>query len=380
MSLRRVRVPEGLHRTRSVLTNCRPEDDSLPAVVPAERVGGRTRDALRAQGVTVRKEWAVRTGDEITSGDEGATRLLDGADPRRRPTGIFCYNDRVAAGVLHATTRLGIAVPGELSVVGYDDQEHMAASLTPALTTVALPHRAMGEAAARLLLDAIDTGRTPPATVRRFARPVGSRASVRPAPTPDLGVPVDHQLGDVVRAAIDPFGHRRPVRDEEFEQRAVHEAPDTESRTGRDAHGDGSRSLGARARPAVAVQDDGARRRVQPDRQRPVRRPQQGDAVRPCAVTVRSYDTGSGTGPGVVVNGSGARGSSSSGAGVTRSEPSAWTSTTRGAVSVPAQLAATTSAASRASHDQPHIRARPALFAAGGTAVFRNTVIREFTV
>lgn len=159
-----------------------------------------------------------------------------------------------------------------------------------------------------------------------------------------------------------------------------YEDPDTESRTGRDAHGDGSRSLGARARPAVAAQDGGARRRTQLDRQRPVRRPQQGDAVRPCAVTVRSYDTGSGTGPGVVANGSGARGSSSSGAGVTRSEPSVWTPTTRGAVSVPAQPAATTSAASRASHDQPHIRARPALFAAGGTAVFRNTVIREFTV
>ncbi|MGW1003820.1 LacI family DNA-binding transcriptional regulator [Streptomyces sp. NPDC002520] len=213
MSLRRVRVPEGLHRTLSVLANCIPEDGSLPAVVPAERAGGRTaarllleaghrrialvggsddiasaerlrgfRDALRAEGVTLPKEWVVRTGGEITSGYEGAARLLDGADPHRRPTGIFCYNDRVAAGALHAATRLGIAVPADLSVVGYDDQEHMAAYLTPALTTVALPHRAMGEVAARLLLDAIDTGRTPPATVRRLACPVVTRDSVAPAP------------------------------------------------------------------------------------------------------------------------------------------------------------------------------------------------------
>ncbi|MGW7721622.1 substrate-binding domain-containing protein, partial [Streptomyces chartreusis] len=80
--------------------------------------------------------------------------------------------------------RLGITVPGELSVVGYDDQEHMAAFLTPPLTSVALPHRAMGDAAARLLLDAIDTGRTPPATVRRLACPMISRASVGPAPSP----------------------------------------------------------------------------------------------------------------------------------------------------------------------------------------------------
>ncbi|MEU3842549.1 LacI family DNA-binding transcriptional regulator [Streptomyces sp. NPDC028635] len=213
MSLRRVRVPEGLHRTHSVLANCLPEDDSLPAVIPAERAGGRTaarllldqghrrlahigglddiasverlrgfRDTLRAEGITVPKEWVVRTGGEIAGGYEGAVRLLEGAAADRRPTGIFAYNDRVAAGVLHAATRLGIDVPADLSVVGYDDQEHMAAFLTPALTSVALPHREMGEAAATLLLDAIDTGRTPAATVRRIACPVVSRASVGPAP------------------------------------------------------------------------------------------------------------------------------------------------------------------------------------------------------
>ncbi|MCX5054864.1 LacI family DNA-binding transcriptional regulator [Streptomyces sp. NBC_00201] len=214
MSLRRVRVPEGLHRTHSVLANCLPEDDSLPAVVPAERAGGRSaarlllgaghrrlavigglddiasvertrgfRDALRAEGVTVPGGWIVRGGGEISAGYAGALRLLDGVEPGRRPTGVLCYNDRVAAGVLHAATRLGIDVPADLSVVGYDDQEHMAAFLTPPLTSVALPHRAMGEAAARLLLDAIEAGRTPPATVRRLACPVVSRASVGPAPT-----------------------------------------------------------------------------------------------------------------------------------------------------------------------------------------------------
>ncbi|WP_210583824.1 LacI family DNA-binding transcriptional regulator [Streptomyces sp. GESEQ-35] len=214
MSLRRVRVPEGLHRTHSVLANCLPEDDSLPAVIPAERAGGRTaarllldqghrrvalvggqddiasverlrgfRDALRAEGITVPKEWVVRTGGEISGGYRGAEQLLADAPAARRPTGIFCYNDRVAAGVLHAATRFGIAVPDSLSVVGYDDQEHMAAFLTPPLTSVALPHRAMGEGAAQLLLDAIDTGRTPPATVRRLACPVISRASVGPVPT-----------------------------------------------------------------------------------------------------------------------------------------------------------------------------------------------------
>ncbi|MDQ0910744.1 LacI family transcriptional regulator [Streptomyces canus] len=215
LSLRRARVPEGLHRTFAVFANCLPEDGSLPAVIPAERAGGRSaarvlvdaghrrvalvgglddiataerlrgfRDALRTVGLTAGKDWVVRTGGEISAGYEGALRLLDGVPAHRRPTGIVCYNDRVAAGVLHAAARLGLDVPAELSVVGYDDQEHMAAFLSPPLTTVALPHRAMGETAVRLLLDAIDSGTAPPVTTRRLECPVVTRGSVGPAPSP----------------------------------------------------------------------------------------------------------------------------------------------------------------------------------------------------
>lgn len=136
------------------------------------------------------QEWIVRTGGEISAGYEGAIRLLPNAAPEQRPTGIVCYIDRVAAGVLHAAARLGIVVPDDLSVVGYDDQEHMAAYLTPPLSTVALPHRLMGESAARLLLDAIDAG-TPRASrstgrgvrwsaVRRWDQ----RSAGKPGPAP----------------------------------------------------------------------------------------------------------------------------------------------------------------------------------------------------
>ncbi len=213
-SLRRVRVPEGLHRTHSVLANCLPEDDSLPAVIPAERAGGRTaarllldeghrriahvgglddiasverlrgfRDALRVEGITVPKEWVVRDRRRdlrrLRGSAAAARRRARRPPPHRRSSATTTVSPRAS---LHAAARLGITVPEELSVVGYDDQEHMAAFLSPPLTTVALPHRAMGEAAARLLLDAIETGKTPPATVRRLAGPVISRSSVGPAP------------------------------------------------------------------------------------------------------------------------------------------------------------------------------------------------------
>ncbi|NBE55650.1 LacI family DNA-binding transcriptional regulator [Streptomyces boluensis] len=211
MSLRSARVPEGLGATPTVLANCLAEDGSRAAVIPAERAGGRAaarllldaghrrlalvgglddiatperlrgfRDALRTVDQLARKDWLLRCGGEISAGYEGALRLLDGVPAAERPTGIVCFNDRVAAGVLHAASRLGIDVPGELSLVGYDDQEHMAAFLTPALTTVALPHRAMGETAAGLLLDAIEAGVEPVVEVRRLECPVVLRGSLAP--------------------------------------------------------------------------------------------------------------------------------------------------------------------------------------------------------
>lgn len=69
-----------------------------------------------------------------------------------RPTAVFCANDLLAIGVLNACVRRGIAVPDELSVVGYDDIL-FAETAGVALTTVAQPARRLGGEAARLLLD-----------------------------------------------------------------------------------------------------------------------------------------------------------------------------------------------------------------------------------
>jgi LacI family transcriptional regulator len=73
-----------------------------------------------------------------------------------RPTGLFCYNDRMAMGAYRAAAELGLSIPGDLSVVGFDDQELIAANLYPGLTTVALPHYEMGVWAAENLIDAIE--------------------------------------------------------------------------------------------------------------------------------------------------------------------------------------------------------------------------------
>jgi DNA-binding LacI/PurR family transcriptional regulator len=68
-------------------------------------------------------------------------------------------SDELAIGALRAAEDRGIAVPGELSVVGFDDTP-AASDVRPALTTVRQPHEDKGAAAARLLLDPDDADRS----------------------------------------------------------------------------------------------------------------------------------------------------------------------------------------------------------------------------
>jgi DNA-binding LacI/PurR family transcriptional regulator len=87
-----------------------------------------------------------------------ALDLLQGDRP---PTAILAMSDVLARGALQATAELGIAVPAELSIVGFDDSP--AATLgTPALTTVAQPHEEKGRIAAEWLVEAIEQGQPLP--------------------------------------------------------------------------------------------------------------------------------------------------------------------------------------------------------------------------
>ncbi|MFB9659943.1 LacI family DNA-binding transcriptional regulator [Glycomyces mayteni] len=83
-----------------------------------------------------------------TGAAEGAAALLDTAHP---PTGIFACTDNIAAGVYDAAESLGLRLPADLSVVGFDDLPEVQ-WLRPALTTVRQPIAEMGEAAMRMLL------------------------------------------------------------------------------------------------------------------------------------------------------------------------------------------------------------------------------------
>jgi LacI family transcriptional regulator len=81
-----------------------------------------------------------------------AEEILSSADP---PTAFFAANDLEAVGVIEAARRCRLSVPGDLSVVGFDDSVYASAS-SPQLTTVRQPFAEMGEVAYQLLSDQID--------------------------------------------------------------------------------------------------------------------------------------------------------------------------------------------------------------------------------
>lgn len=121
---------------------------------PHDPVGRATTAARRAGFEAALAEAGLPTGpDRVVSrpwGVEGGMRAMEQLLARRRlPTAIFAESDEMALGALQSLRRSGLAVPGRVSVVGFDDHE-MAPAID--LTTIAQPVHEQGEIAARWLL------------------------------------------------------------------------------------------------------------------------------------------------------------------------------------------------------------------------------------
>jgi LacI family transcriptional regulator len=144
-----------------------------------ERLGG-FQAVLQQRGVSLPADYIVEGAYTFDSGVVCAEALL-ARNPR--PTAIFACNDEMAAGVYKAAYRLGVRIPEELSVVGFDDSP-LASRLWPSLTTVRLPIRDMGRLAAAKLLPSTTRDQADKASmslvvphliVRDSSRPPGRR-------------------------------------------------------------------------------------------------------------------------------------------------------------------------------------------------------------
>jgi LacI family transcriptional regulator len=139
------------------------------------------QDALRQSGIRL-DEALVKAGNfRFQSGADAAEELLG---QKARPTAIFASNDEMAAGTVATAHRLGVSVPRELSVVGFDDVPY--ASVTwPALTTVHQPIFEMGASAAGLLIAGLQPKKDEPAEQASsisFQHEIKIRGSTGPVP------------------------------------------------------------------------------------------------------------------------------------------------------------------------------------------------------
>ena len=201
---REVEIPAAALTTRAVCLNAKERENRVPSVTPDEATGGyeatkvlldagHTRIAMinihdvlpAARGRREGYERALREagiepdpalvyrGEGIQrSGFEASRHLMSLETP---PTAIFCGNDRSALGAYQALAELGLRVPEDVSIVGFDDQDLLRDFFHPPLTTVRLPFAEMGDRAAALVLDS-----DAPAEVHLVRCPVIHRQSVAP--------------------------------------------------------------------------------------------------------------------------------------------------------------------------------------------------------
>ncbi|MCG5479157.1 LacI family DNA-binding transcriptional regulator [Sinorhizobium alkalisoli] len=204
-----VPLPEEFADTVGVMINCREANDRVTSLVPdevgaAQEITGYLIDAGRRNIVFINLPGLLagelrEAGFRRAMTDAGldsacarvlpavrravysdrapslvlshVTELMDGPNP---PDAILCGNDRVAMEVYAALRRVGAQIPDDVAVASFDNQVDIASRLDPPLTTMALPHRAMGRQAADILL----AGDAAPGEVRKLPFQLVERASV----------------------------------------------------------------------------------------------------------------------------------------------------------------------------------------------------------
>lgn len=179
MFTREAQLPEHARDHPLVLLNCFVADRSLPAVVPDERDAGRQAarvllEAGHRDGIILLGETAPHlfAGRERVAGiraglrsrrtrlaaelpcrwesHDAYDRLLRHLEDSAAPKALICLNDRIALGAYQALAAHGLRIPDDVSVVSFDGSD-LASWLVPGLTTVGIPHYAMGACAVELL-------------------------------------------------------------------------------------------------------------------------------------------------------------------------------------------------------------------------------------
>jgi len=214
MHTRTVAVPEGLYDGPAVLLNATPVTRAaVPSVLPDEVQAGRSaarvlveaghrrgvhligagpgvhdvppNSIAAAQRLLGLREVFTAAGVEVVSsrrcpkwtpehGFEATAELLR----EHRPKALVCFNDRLAFGAYQALGEAGLSVPGDVSVIGFEDHP-VASWMRPRLTTIALPHEELGARAVEVLVEMLERRARQP-VIHRVPMPVREGGSVAP--------------------------------------------------------------------------------------------------------------------------------------------------------------------------------------------------------
>ena len=136
------------------------------------------RESLVAAGISFDTNLIVECGPTMEDGYQAAKELLERPS---RPTAVIAINDVLAMGALRAAWDLGLRIPHDLSLVGYDNIP-MANYLVPRLTTVTKDAHTLGTKAFELLMKRMDNPELPRQILRRVAKLI-IRESTGPAPS-----------------------------------------------------------------------------------------------------------------------------------------------------------------------------------------------------
>jgi len=183
-----IEVPDSLLEQSLVLVNCFEFAGRVPSVVPDDRQGGflagrlliesghtnaafinlpegAVASTLRRQGLELAFEKeglpAPTTFYSLHEADAGydadlTAKVQSILSSENRPSALFCGNDKTALKVFGIIQSMGLRVPEDLSLIGYDDFQVIAELLSPSLTTIALPYLEMGREAFSVLMNVIE--------------------------------------------------------------------------------------------------------------------------------------------------------------------------------------------------------------------------------
>lgn len=134
------------------------------------------QQAMKQAGLPIKPQWLVQGDFSFESGEQGGRQLLALDQP---PTAIFASNDYMAAGVAKVARQLKLALPEQLSIVGFDNAP-ISRQLWPALTTVSQPVKALAKSATEQLVQKVRGHKLAKANSEPLAADIIIRGSCAP--------------------------------------------------------------------------------------------------------------------------------------------------------------------------------------------------------